>query len=91
MSGSINLFIQLFGAFRPYGNGETMVLEVPQGASVSEVKSHLKAALRKACPDFDKAALVDESALADDTQILAEDMTLNANTTLAILPPVCGG
>lgn len=91
MSGSITLTISLFGAFRPHGNGEAITLEVPQGASVSEVKNHLKAALKKARPDFDKAALVDESALADDTQILAEDMTLSASTTLAILPPVCGG
>jgi molybdopterin converting factor small subunit len=91
MSGSITLTISLFGAFRPYGNGETITLEVPQGASVSEAKNHLKAALKKVRADFDKATLVDESALADDTQILADDMTLSGSTTLAILPPVCGG
>ncbi|MEK6746163.1 MAG: MoaD/ThiS family protein [Pseudomonadota bacterium] len=91
MSGSITLTISLFGAFRPYGNGETMTLEVPQGVNVREVKNHLKVALKKARADFDKAALVDESALADDTQILAEDMTISTSTTLAILPPVCGG
>lgn len=87
----ITLTIQLFGAFRPYGAGEAILLDVPQGTSVMDVKNHLKAALKKAWPDFDKEALVDESALADDSQVLVEDATLTESTKLAILPPVCGG
>lgn len=91
MSGRIILTISLFGAFRPYGNGNSLTLEVPQGVSISEIKSHLKAALKQSWPDFNKEALVDESAMADDTQVLAENATLAVSTKLAILPPVCGG
>lgn len=91
MSGSITLTISLFGAFRPYANSDALSLEVPQGANIAEIKNRLKAALKQLRPEFDKEALVDDSALADATQVLAEDATLTENTKLAILPPVCGG
>lgn len=91
MSGSITLTIHLFGAFRPYSDGQPMVVEVLQGVCVAEVKDHLKAVLRKIQPSFDRDALVDESALADDAQILSENAVLECDAELAILPPVCGG
>ncbi len=91
MSGGITLTISLFGAFRPYGNGDTLTLEVQRGANAAAIKNRLKEVLKQSCPEFDKAALVDESALADDTQVLAEDATVQESARLAILPPVCGG
>lgn len=91
MSGSIILTVKLFGAFRPYSKDGPLVLEVAQGVSCAEVKNYLKVALKKTWPEFDKQALVDESALADEMQVLSEDAKIDRNTALAILPPVCGG
>lgn len=84
MSGSITLTINLFGAFRGHENGKPLTLALPYGATLAEVRHALKAALNN-------HPLIDNSALADDTQILPEDAVFRHDTQLAILPPVCGG
>lgn len=79
----IDITLRLFGAFREHG--QTVVLTLPKGASAAEVK----AALGKAIPA--DPALIADSALADDSTILPGDAVFDADTALAILPPVCGG
>ena len=84
MSGSITLTVNLFGAFRGHENGKPLTLCLPHGATLIEARRALKAALNN-------HPLIDDSALADETQILPEDAVFERDTQIAILPPVCGG
>lgn len=90
MSGSITVQVSLFGAFRSFCNEPTIDVVLPSGVKIPEIKAALKSVL-KHNPAFNSEALVDESVLADDREILPEDAVLTRNTSLAILPPVCGG
>lgn len=83
MSGSVTLTVNLFGAFRAGGN-QPVALTLPKGATLAEARHALKATLGN-------NSLVDDSALADDKQVLPEDAIFERDTELAILPPVCGG
>lgn len=80
----IKITIKLFGAFRKYGQALDLVL--PAGSSVQDVKVLLAGKL-----ESNDAALVAESALANDNEILSGTEVFNDDTALAILPPVCGG
>lgn len=83
MSGSITLTVTLFGAFRA-GDGKPILLTLPRGSSLADARRALKAALNN-------HPLIDDSALADERQVLPEDALFERDTELAILPPVCGG
>lgn len=80
----ITITIQLFGAFRPYG--ESVDITVPAGADVAAVKTRLAEVLA-----LENNALVYDSALANDNEVLGQDTVFQTDTRLAILPPVCGG
>lgn len=84
--------LRLFGAFRDVGRGEELSLEVPPGTTVARLRTFVKEALARAVPSRRHDQLVDLSALASDSAILAESHLLGgAEVCLAILPPVCGG
>ncbi len=89
--GYITLSIHLFGVFRSVSSGVPLCIEVPAGASMVQVRQALKSAFKQSHPDFEADALVDESALANEQEILPEEMVFRQDTSLAILPPVCGG
>jgi len=91
MSGSITLTISMFGAFRAFSGKEAFVIEVPHGATLAQVRLALKQELKQRNPEFGNDALVDESALADEKEILPESAIFTHDVSLAILPPVCGG
>lgn len=80
----IAIDIKLFGAFRKFG--KTLALKVPSGSSAGFVKEALSRMLKGG-----EAALVFDSALADDKKILPDDHILETDAALSILPPVCGG
>lgn len=83
MSGSITLTVNLFGAFRAWGS-KPILLTLPHGANLAEARRALKAALNN-------HPLLDDSALADEKQVLPEDAVFERDAELAVLPPVCGG
>lgn len=80
----ITITMRLFGAFRTYG--ETVKFDVPAGSSVRDVKDRLVLELK-----LDGPALVYDSALANDNEIMSDDAVFTQDSHLAILPPVCGG
>ncbi len=80
----IKINIKFFGGFRKFGEAVDCV--VPEGSSVLAVKSALAIALQ----GKDKA-LIDASVLANDNEILQDDVLFHEDTQLSILPPVCGG
>ena len=80
----ISLTIRLFGAFRAYGEKVTFTL--PSACTVAEVKAHLAQELK-----IKDTSLLDNSALANDNEIIDDDAIFTQDSQLAILPPVCGG
>lgn len=90
MTAQLNLSIKMFGAFRKYHPG-TLDVRVPEGSTVAEVKSAMVEALRQVHPGFSDDDLVSKSVLADDQRVLDANERMTAPSTLAILPPVCGG
>ena len=90
MTAQLNLSIKMFGAFRKYHPGKLDV-RVPEGSTVAEVKSAMVEALRQVHPEFSDDDLVSKSVLADNQRVLDANERMTAPSTLAILPPVCGG
>jgi molybdopterin converting factor small subunit len=82
--------LRLFGAFRQVA--PELTLEVPRDTTVADLRRHVKEALTRAYPAAGDDDLVDLSAVASDTEILAESHLLGGgDVSLSILPPVCGG
>lgn len=91
MSGTLAIDIQLFGACRLFADDHSIRLEVPQDTRIADLRQILCTTLAARQPGFDQHKLVQISALADERSILRDDHVLKHNTSLAILPPVCGG
>ena len=77
--------INFFGAFRKYGNHET--LSVPAGSTVADLKKLLAERLSGKVD----AQLIHNSAIACNDSIVGPEHTVQPGETVAILPPVCGG
>ncbi|MBI4031565.1 MAG: MoaD/ThiS family protein [Proteobacteria bacterium] len=80
----IAINVKLFGAFRKYGDKASFTM--PSGASVRDVKERLAQELKGVDP-----LLIDDSAIANDNDIVGADFVFTKDSDLAILPPVCGG
>lgn len=80
----ITLHIQLFGAFREYG--ESVELTVPEGSGAQVVRDALAQEL-----GMSDKSLITDSALASENSVLDEQAIFEQDAKLAILPPVCGG
>lgn len=80
----IQITVRLFGSFRQFG--EHVSLTVPAGSDVKVIKEKLAETLSHADP-----ALIHDSAMANDNEIIAADVIFEHDAHLAILPPVCGG
>lgn len=76
--------IKYFGAFRKLG--ENITLSIEQGSSIFQIKQ----SLIKELGDQHKA-LIGNSVLANNTDILPEAFIVRDDIKLSILPPVCGG
>lgn len=88
----VHLRLRLFGAFRDLSRGGELTLEVPPGTTVAGLRVHVKEALARAAPARHHEQLVELSAIATDSAILPEGHLLgDADVSLSILPPVCGG
>jgi len=80
----IKIDVRLFGAFRKYG--ENISLSVPSGSSMQEIKNKLAEEL-----SLTEMDLINDSAMANDNEIIGSDFIFTQDSELAILPPVCGG
>jgi molybdopterin converting factor small subunit len=81
---TITVNVQLFGAFRKYG--ETAVLEAPAGVGVNELKELLSRWIGGM-----EAHLVANSVFANEKEVLAAGAVIEKDANLAVLPPICGG
>lgn len=80
--------LSLFGAFREFD--ALVVLELPAGARVADLRAALQAHGEAHWPRF-QAALLARSAFASESAVLRDHEPLPDNGRMAILPPVSGG
>lgn len=90
MSAENHISIRLFGVFRKFHNSP-VVVPIAANTSVSAAKTALGHELKKLNPAFSDFELLEKSALADERRVLTPDEIVKAGSSLAILPPVCGG
>lgn len=91
MKPDMELTLSLYGAFRAYTNGQTMRLTVPSGTTVGELRALLERDLQCRHPGFNGNDLVSCSVFADERDILRDQAILADGTSIAVLPPICGG
>lgn len=85
--------VRLFGAFRNLGESEVTVNLPKNAVSATEMKTLLAAHFQTSPTQgsFNASALVDKSALANDSAVLGDEEMIQAGSRLALLPPVSGG
>ncbi len=82
--------IRLFGSLSEFGEGGSAELIFPQVATVLELKSALGQYFGE--NSYSKALeILEASAFADDTKVLSSSTSLLGVSSVAVLPPVCGG
>lgn len=88
----IEIELRLFGALRRWETrGEKLMIQLSEPTPVHGVKQALAAKLANFPGGAIDAALIADSAVADDTRILGPDEFVERKCVLSILPPVCGG
>lgn len=76
--------LRLFGAFRNYGTGSELELDLAEGATISDLRLML-------AREVGNVKLADDSAFAVNGAILQGSVKLSHGSIVAVLPPVCGG
>ncbi len=79
------LHVRLFARARDLGGADTLSVEVPEGATVGDLRCRI-ATTRPAL-----AALLTRCAVAVNGDFAEDTRTLSAADEVAILPPVSGG
>ncbi|MGY1529436.1 MoaD/ThiS family protein [Luteimonas sp. A649] len=82
--------LSLFGAFRSHDSAAQVVLEVPEGARVADLREALDRYAREHWPAY-RPELLKASAFASETTVLRDAETLPEGVPMAVLPPVSGG
>lgn len=80
----------LFGAFRSHDPGARVVLELPEGARVADLREALDRHAREHWPAY-RPELLKASAFASETTVLRDADAVPAGVAMAVLPPVSGG
>lgn len=82
--------LRLFGAFRNL-QAEPNYEFNGVASTVGELKAALAREFTAKNASFDAAGLLAKSAVANDTQVLADHDLVSPDARLALLPPVSGG
>jgi molybdopterin converting factor subunit 1 len=77
--------VRLFARARDLAGADSVSVELPDGATVADLRRRL-AADRPAL-----AGLLERSALAVENEFADDSLPLSANAEIALLPPVSGG
>jgi molybdopterin converting factor subunit 1 len=81
----MNVVVKLFAAAREIVGAGEIVVNVPAGAKVAD----LRGALALAAPEL--APLAERSLMAVNAEYATESTPLTAGDELALIPPVSGG
>ena len=77
--------VRLFARARDLAGADTLRIELPDGATVADLRRRLAAD----CPAL--ASLLERSALAVANEFAADSLVLAGAAEVALLPPVSGG
>jgi sulfur-carrier protein len=86
----MTLTLNLFGAFREFERSGRIELELPDTATVADLRQAFDAHARAHWSGY-QPALLKVSAFASESTVLRDNETLPAGGELAVLPPVSGG
>jgi molybdopterin converting factor small subunit len=89
-NSKLDISVQLFGAFRR-AHPHPVALCIEKNTKIKDVKLALEHALRELNPGFNDTELLSKSVLANNQKIYQDEDVISESTTMAILPPVCGG
>ena len=81
----MKLEVRLFAGARDRAGAATLTAELPDGATVAELRRRLA----QACPALN--ALLPHSVFAVNDEFADDGLMLPVNATIALLPPVSGG
>lgn len=81
----MNVEVQLFAAARDAAGQSPVTLELPDGATVADLRLRLV----ETCPNLESLANV--LLVAVNSQYAAESQPLNVTDSIACFPPVSGG
>jgi molybdopterin converting factor subunit 1 len=81
----VRVEVRLFAVTRQLAGRATVVLEVPEGASVRD----LRRLLASDCPEL--AALMPHVMIAVGTEFARDDAPIPPGAEVAVIPPVSGG
>lgn len=89
---SIKLSIKFFGALRQYIENGELNLILPEKMNLFQIRELIITTVRKQHSNFNHDYLFDSAVFANETTILQEkNYLVETDTTIAVLPPVCGG
>ncbi len=77
--------VKLFAAARERAGHDTLVLELPPGATLQ----HLRENITKTRPEL--ATIISHSAWAIDTAYATNETPITEHSEIALIPPVSGG
>ncbi len=77
--------VRLFARARDLAGSASLTLDLPESATVADLRRRLAAAV----PSL--AGLLERSALAVDGEFAADSLVLPPQAEIALLPPVSGG
>jgi molybdopterin converting factor subunit 1 len=77
--------VRLFARARDLAGADVLRIELPDGATVADLRRRLAAD----CPAL--SALLERSALAVENEFAADSLELPVDAEVALLPPVSGG
>jgi molybdopterin converting factor subunit 1 len=81
----MDVSVRLFARAKDLAGADVVRLELPDGATVGELRQRLAA-------DYPRlAALLERSALAVQDEFAEDELTLPRGAEVALLPPVSGG
>jgi molybdopterin converting factor subunit 1 len=81
----MNLRVRLFARARDLAGADAITVDVPEGATVGDLRRQLATRY----PALE--SLLDRSALAVDDEFAGDEQTLSRPAEIALLPPVSGG
>ena len=81
----MTLRVYLFARAKDLAGTETLVVDLPDGATVADLRRRLV----ERCPAL--AALLARCALAVDNEFAEDVLPLASSAEVAVLPPVSGG
>lgn len=88
---TIIIDVDMRRVFRCDDKSKDMQLKVAKQSSLAQVKQALSALIKQQYHTVNTAELLQHAAIISDGRVLSEETQFVEDTSIAVLPPVCGG